>query len=35
MVKLDGTPLGLPPIAVGLIVGAVWGITAKMRGRWR
>ena len=32
--RLNWSPLGLPPIAVGLIVGAVWGITAKMRGRW-
>lgn len=28
------TPLGLPPLAIGLAVGGVLGLVATLRGRW-
>jgi hypothetical protein len=27
-------PFGLSPVAVGLLVGAPWGLYARLRGRW-
>jgi hypothetical protein len=27
-------PFGLSPVAVGLTVGALWGLYATLRGRW-
>ncbi|MEH6636331.1 MAG: hypothetical protein V7700_12465 [Halioglobus sp.] len=27
-------PYGLPSLTVTLVVGLLWGITAKIRGRW-
>lgn len=27
-------PFSLSPLLIGLMIGAVWGITAKLRGRW-
>ncbi len=28
------SPLGLSPLAAGLLIGAVYGAIAKVRGRW-
>ena len=27
-------PLGLSPLAVGLIIGGGWGLFAQLKGRW-
>lgn len=34
MEKAGLSLFGLPPLAVGLTIGSIWGITAKLRGRW-
>ncbi len=27
-------PMGLPPLAIGMVVGGVWGGVATLTGRW-
>lgn len=33
LLRLDA-PWGLSPVAVGLLIGAPWGLYATLRGRW-